>query len=161
MRKKIFLTMLTRAAKAGQKSLVPARHTQRTNQGRTPFHLYYLRPHSPQFQQSSQRPPLSSLSDCNKSKNSVVNGDSKSTNKRGLPWLVRWACPAAKREFCSVLAAPVGPVQNIFVISVHYLNSLASIAQKAGQAKVLGHLSLSMYLWRVHNTVHRHIHGKS
>jgi hypothetical protein len=34
---KIFLTMPTRAAKAGRKSIVPARQAQRTNQGRTPF----------------------------------------------------------------------------------------------------------------------------
>jgi hypothetical protein len=35
--KKIFCTGLTRAAKAYQKSLVPARQPQRTNQGGIPF----------------------------------------------------------------------------------------------------------------------------
>ncbi len=28
-----------------------------------------------------------------------------------LPWFVRWACRAGTREFCSALAALVGPVQ--------------------------------------------------
>ncbi len=37
MRKTIFCTGLTRAAKAGQKSIVKARRIQRINQGRTPF----------------------------------------------------------------------------------------------------------------------------
>jgi hypothetical protein len=36
-RKIIFCTGLTRAAQAGQKSIVPERRVQRTNQGRTPF----------------------------------------------------------------------------------------------------------------------------
>ncbi len=31
-----------------------------------------------------------------------------------LSWLVRWACRAGTRDFCSALAALVGPVQNIF-----------------------------------------------
>jgi hypothetical protein len=31
-----------------------------------------------------------------------------------LPWLVPWARRAGKMDFCPVLAAPVGPVQNIF-----------------------------------------------
>jgi hypothetical protein len=35
--KKYFFTGRTRAAKANQKSLVPARQAQRTNQERTPF----------------------------------------------------------------------------------------------------------------------------
>ncbi len=34
---KIFCTVPTRAVKAGQKSLVPARQAQRTDQGRTPI----------------------------------------------------------------------------------------------------------------------------
>jgi hypothetical protein len=28
-----------------------------------------------------------------------------------LPWLVRWACRAGKKDFYSALAALVGPVQ--------------------------------------------------
>jgi hypothetical protein len=42
-----------------------------------------------------------------------VNGEPKITNESG-PWLVRWACCAGTREFCSVLAALEGPEQNIF-----------------------------------------------
>ncbi len=48
IQEKIFCTGLTRATKAGQKSLVP-RWTLRTNQGRTPLHLYSVSPHMPQF----------------------------------------------------------------------------------------------------------------
>jgi hypothetical protein len=40
-----------------------------------------------------------------------------------LPWLVCWACRAGTRDFCSALAALVGPVQNIF-FSPHTLFQL-------------------------------------
>ncbi len=63
-----------------------------------------------------------------------------------LPWLVRWACRNGTRDFCSALAALVGPVQNIFFLSVHYFNSFVPIAQQAGQEVVLGRLYLSMSL---------------
>jgi hypothetical protein len=59
-----------------------------------------------------------------------------------LPWLVRWACLAGTRDFCSPLAALVGQVQNIFCTLFR-----VPIAQQPGQAAVLGGLSLSMYLW--------------
>jgi hypothetical protein len=56
-----------------------------------------------------------------------------------------------KEIFCSGLAAPVGPVQNIFFLTVHYFTSFVPIAQQAGQAAgqapVLGRLSLCMCLW--------------
>jgi len=52
-RKKIFCAGPTRAATAKQKSLVPARLAQRNIQGKNPFHLYSMSPHSPQFQQSA------------------------------------------------------------------------------------------------------------
>jgi hypothetical protein len=29
-----------------------------------------------------------------------VNGDSQSTNERGIPWLVGWACRTLFRFFC-------------------------------------------------------------
>ncbi len=61
-----------------------------------------------------------------------------------LPWLVPWACRASTRDFCSALAALVGPVQNIFFHTVHCFNAFVPIAQQAGQAAVLGRLSLSM-----------------
>ncbi len=57
VRKKIFCTGPTRGAKAGQKSLVPARQAQRNNQGRTPFIFVLFE--SPYSQQG---PTLSSLS---------------------------------------------------------------------------------------------------
>jgi hypothetical protein len=48
VRKKIFCIRLTGAAKAEQKSLVPARQAQLTHQGRTPsFVLYSLSPQCP------------------------------------------------------------------------------------------------------------------
>jgi hypothetical protein len=39
-----------------------------------------------------------------------------------LIWQVRWACCAGTRDFCFALAALVGPVQNIFFLTVHYFN---------------------------------------
>ncbi len=59
-----------------------------------------------------------------------------------LPSLVRWARCTGKRDFCPALAAPVGPVQNIFIspdtISLHLSRSPI---QLAGQV-VLRRLSL-------------------
>ncbi len=67
-----------------------------------------------------------------------------------LSWLVRWACRAGTRDFCHALAALVGKVQNIiFFLTIHYLNSFVPIPQQVGQATVLGHLSVSMYLCMV------------
>jgi hypothetical protein len=62
-----------------------------------------------------------------------------------LPWLVRWACRASKRDFCSALAALVGPVQNIFS-SLYTIQFFVPIAQQVGQAAVLGRLSISIFL---------------
>jgi hypothetical protein len=64
-----------------------------------------------------------------------------------LSWLVRWACRAGTRDFCSALAVLVGQVQNIFFLAIHDLNSFVPIPQQVGQATVLGHLSVSMDLW--------------
>jgi hypothetical protein len=61
-----------------------------------------------------------------------------------LPWLVRWACRAGTRDFCPALAALVSPIQNIFTVLC--FNSFVPIAQQAGQAAVLGRLSLSLCL---------------
>jgi hypothetical protein len=60
-----------------------------------------------------------------------------------LPWLVRWACCAGTRNFCPALAALVGPVQNIFSSPYAISINLSSSPQQAGQAVVLGRLSLS------------------
>jgi hypothetical protein len=48
--------------------------------------------------------------------------------------------------FCPALAALVGPVQNIFFLSVLYFNAFVPIAQQAGQSVVQGRLSLNMCL---------------
>ncbi len=71
-----------------------------------------------------------------------VNGDSKRTNERES-LVGSWACRADSRDFCSALAAPFGPVQNIFFHTVHYFYSFVPIVQQVGQAAVLGRLSLS------------------
>jgi hypothetical protein len=65
-----------------------------------------------------------------------------------FPWLVhcRWTCCARTRDFCSALAAQVGPVQIIFFFTIHYFNSIVPIAKPGGQAVVLGRLSHSMSL---------------
>jgi hypothetical protein len=43
-----------------------------------------------------------------------VNGDSKSANEKGLPWLVHWACREGTRDFCSAVAALVRQYKIIF-----------------------------------------------
>ncbi len=78
-----------------------------------------------------------------------VIGTQRVQLKRVLPWVVHWACRAVTRDFCSALAVLVGPVQNIFFLTVHYFNSFVPIAQQAGQAAVLGRLSLNMCLCSV------------
>jgi hypothetical protein len=60
-----------------------------------------------------------------------------------LPWWVRWACRAGTRDFYSASAALVGTVQNIFFLTVHYLNAFVPTTLKLhGQAAVLARLSL-------------------
>ncbi len=71
-----------------------------------------------------------------------ANGDKKSKNEKG-PWLVCWDRTI---DFGPALAALAGPVQYIVFLTVHYFNSFVLIAQQAGQAGMLGHLSLSMCL---------------
>jgi hypothetical protein len=78
-----------------------------------------------------------------------VNGDSKSTYERVLPWQLCLSCRYT-RDFCSALAALVSTVQNIFFLSEHYFNYLVLIAQQARPAAVLGRLSLGMCLWKSH-----------
>jgi hypothetical protein len=62
-----------------------------------------------------------------------VNGNSKSTNKEVLPWLVRWARHTGTRDFYPAFDALVSTVQNIKDVDT-------------GQADVQGRLSLSMCL---------------
>jgi hypothetical protein len=61
--------------------------------------------------------------------------------KEVLPWLVRWAL------LYPALAALVGPVQNMFFLTVYYFNSFVPIAQQAGQAVVPVRLSLNIFFW--------------
>ncbi len=58
-----------------------------------------------------------------------------------LPWLVRWAFRAGTRDFFLSWL-----IHSIFLI-VPVFQFVVPIAQQAGQAAVLGRLSLSMYLW--------------
>jgi hypothetical protein len=64
-----------------------------------------------------------------------------------LSWLVRWASHAGTRDFRSVLAALVGPVQNTFFLTVDYFDSFVPTAQKYGQAAVICRMSFSVCLW--------------
>ncbi len=60
--------------------------------------------------------------------------ETQSVQMKGvLSWLVRWAYRAGTRDFCSALAAVVGPVQNVFFLTVYYFNSFVFVAQQAGQ----------------------------
>jgi hypothetical protein len=73
-----------------------------------------------------------------------VNGDSKRTNEIVFLLLDRWACRAGTRDLCTAfLAALVCPVQNIFLLFPRRSLSFVPIAQQAGQAAVLGRLSLN------------------
>ncbi len=63
-----------------------------------------------------------------------VNGVSKSTNERGPSLGGSMACRMHVVQvqviFFSALAALVGPVQNIFLLTVHYFNSFVLLAQQ-------------------------------
>jgi hypothetical protein len=69
-----------------------------------------------------------------------VDEDSKSTNERVFPWLVRWAGRASTKYFCLALAALVSQVQNIFFLPLHFLTLLVPIQQSG----VVGRLSVSL-----------------
>jgi hypothetical protein len=51
------------------------------------------------------------------------------------------------RDFWSAVAALVSPAQNSFFLALHFFSFFVLIAYQAGQAAVLGRLSLSMCLW--------------
>jgi hypothetical protein len=70
--------------------------------------------------------------------------------KEVIPWMVRWASRAGKRDFLFCLGCSSQPVQNIFFLNAHYFNAFFPIVQQAGQAAVLARLSLSMSLWFSH-----------
>jgi hypothetical protein len=70
-------------------------------------------------------------------------GTQRGQMKEVLSWLFRWACRAGAGDLPG-LQALVGPVKNIFFLTVHFSNSFFPIAQQAEQAAVLGRLSLSL-----------------
>jgi hypothetical protein len=75
-----------------------------------------------------------------------VNGGSKSTNERG-PFLVGslvLSCRYKRFLFC--LGCSSHPNTKYFFLTVHYFNAFLPIAQQAGQAAVLGRLSLCVSL---------------
>ncbi len=65
-----------------------------------------------------------------------ANGDSMSTIKEILSWLVCWARRAGIRDFSLALAALVGPVQNIFFLTGRLLLDLSPERLKRGMAPV-------------------------
>ncbi len=68
-----------------------------------------------------------------------VNGDSKSTNERGPYLFMSLGLSCRYKRFLFSL----GQLQNIFFLTLHLFNFFVPIAQQAGQAAVLGRLSLS------------------
>ncbi len=74
-----------------------------------------------------------------------ANGDSKRTNERcPLGWFVGFVVPVQEIFVMPWLHDVVGPVQNIFFLTVHYFSALVPAAKQAGQAAVLARLSLSV-----------------
>ncbi len=61
-----------------------------------------------------------------------LNGELKEDKWKG-PFLGLLGLSCSTRDFCSALAALVGPVQNNFFLTVHYFNSFVPIGQQAGQ----------------------------
>jgi hypothetical protein len=66
--------------------------------------------------------------------------------KGAFSWLFCWLVVPV-HEFFFYLGFSRWPSKKYFVLAVHYLNSFVTIAQQAGQAAVLGRLSLSVRLW--------------
>jgi hypothetical protein len=60
-------------------------------------------------------------------------GTQRGQMKGVLSWLVHWACRASARDFCSALAALVGPVQNIFPSPYIILIPLSPSPSKLGR----------------------------
>ncbi len=54
-------------------------------------------------------------------------GTQRGQMKGVLSWPVPWACRAGTRDFCSPLASLVGPLQNIFFLTIQYFNSFVPI----------------------------------
>jgi hypothetical protein len=61
-----------------------------------------------------------------------------------LGWFVGFVVPVQEIFVMPWLHDKVGPVQNIFFLTAHYFSVLVPTAKQAGQAVVLGRLSLSV-----------------
>jgi hypothetical protein len=59
------------------------------------------------------------------------------------PWLFRWACRAGTRDFCLALAALAANYKIFFFLPFTFSILVVPVTQQAGQAAVLGRLSLS------------------
>ncbi len=66
-----------------------------------------------------------------------VNGDSKSTNERGLPW-----SSCQYKRFLACLGFSSRPRKIIFFLTVHFFNLFAPNAEQVWQAVVPARLSL-------------------
>ncbi len=64
-----------------------------------------------------------------------------------LPWLVLGGLSCQYKRFLFSLGCSSQPSTNIFFLTIHFFNSFVSVNHQAGQAAVLGRLSLSMSLW--------------
>jgi hypothetical protein len=68
--------------------------------------------------------------------------------REGWPLLtVEIEMNGASKRFLFCLGFSSQPSTKDFFLTVHYFNSFVTIAQQAGQAAVLGRLSLSVCLW--------------
>ncbi len=67
--------------------------------------------------------------------------NSRSRNKSGPSLVGSLGSLCGYKRFCPALVAIVGPAQFFFFLTVHYFSSFVTIAQQAGQAVVVGHLT--------------------
>ncbi len=87
-----------------------------------------------------------------------VKGDSKSTNERGraMVGLLGMSCRYKKCLFC--LGSSSGPSTKYFFPTVKLFKFICPCRPQAGQAAVLGRLSLIMLVWSRLYSVHEHAH---
>ncbi len=76
----------------------------------------------------------------------VNGGDAKSTNERCSPLVSSLGLSCRYKSFLICLGCSCRPSTKYFFLNVHYFNSLVPITQQAGEAVVLGRLSLCMCL---------------
>ncbi len=99
---KLFCTGPTRAAKAEQKSLVPARQAQRSKQGRTPFICTLWVPIRLSFNSQPRATPLYSLSDANIA-NNVGNFSSRQIIKQSVCVSINYPHKTRLDHFCLLI----------------------------------------------------------